>query len=546
MFAEAEPAPRARYRPLALAAALLAAQLLAIGLVFKHGIDFYCLDYWPAAACGTASRSLAGIYCAAAALGLFAVLRRGLFADLLSDPGRDPRPLMLNAAGFLLALVPVMFLRETDAARAAVLPAFACWTLGMAMMLAGIGLYLAPPARWARFLRGAGPALPVVLLAGALTPPLAMMLQPIWQLDAVADLTFRAVVAIISGLDYPVVADPATKILRGETFAISIAPVCSGIEGIALVTLFVSLYLWLFRAEIRFPHALLLYPLGIAASAALNVVRIAALMILGLEGQPELAVGGFHSHAGWVMFTLVALGIIAIARTIPWLHRDRGGDRDGGAAGPRLAAPPPLSRDPQAARILPFAVFMLTAVVVPAISQSPAVFYPARVLLLAAVVAMFWPIIRNLGWRVSPLALIVGAAVGIGWALIPVEPAQAAPYGALAGGALVLWYVFRGIGTVILVPLVEELFFRDYLESRIRGAAPDRPAPQWRVLLAAFVTAALFAALHDRWAEAFVAGLAFSWVARRSGRIADAVIAHAVANLIVFAFAVATGNLAII
>ncbi|WP_299848104.1 CPBP family glutamic-type intramembrane protease, partial [uncultured Paracoccus sp.] len=111
---------------------------------------------------------------------------------------------------------------------------------------------------------------------------------------------------------------------------------------------------------------------------------------------------------------------------------------------------------------------------------------------------------------------------------------------------LALWFLFRGIGTVLLVPLAEELFFRDYLESRIRGAAADQPAPLWRVVLAAAISAGLFAALHDRWIEALIAGLVFSLVARRTGRISDAIAAHAIANLIVFVVAVATRNLAII
>lgn len=63
---------------------------------------------------------------------------------------------------------------------------------------------------------------------------------------------------------------------------------------------------------------------------------------------------------------------------------------------------------------------------------------------------------------------------------------------------------------MILVPLVEEMFFRLYLESALRGSAPDRFAPPWRSVLAALGTAALFAALHDRWAEAFAAGLILS------------------------------------
>lgn len=129
------------------------------------------------------------------------------------------------------------------------------------------------------------------MAAGAAAPALAMKLQPIWQLDTIAGATFSAVRWLVGALGYDVIADPVRKHIGSGEFMISVAPVCSGIEGIALVTIFVTLYLWLFRSELRFPRALLLYPLGIAASACLNVVRIAALLILGIEGQPELAVG---------------------------------------------------------------------------------------------------------------------------------------------------------------------------------------------------------------------------------------------------------------
>lgn len=527
-------------RPLFLAAVLIVGQFLIIGLVFKHGIDFDCRANWGDRACGMASKSLAALYCVIAAVGLFALLRPQLFRDLLAQAGHDLRPLGLNLIGFVLAMLPVLFLRE-GSGDAMITPAFLLWGLGMALILSGLALWLAPLAAWRLFLSRAGLTLLIVALAGGMAPALAVRLQPIWQLETIADLTFRAVVWMVDALGYEVFADPVKKHIGQDGFVISVAPVCSGIEGIALVTIFVSLYLWLFRADLRFPRALLLYPFGIMASACLNVVRIAVLLIIGIEGQPELAVGGFHSHAGWVMFTAVALGVIAVARRVGWLHR----------AAPVHTAPdpdlPPLRHDRVAARILPFAIFMLTAVVAPAISQNPAMFYPIRVLLLAGVVALVWPALRDLPRRVSGLSWLVGIAVGVVWVAIPIDPMDGpAPYGALTGGMVALWFLFRGIGTVLLVPLVEELFFRDYLESRVRGAQPDQPAPLWRVLLAAGVTATLFAALHDRWVEALLAGLAFSWVARRSGRISDAIAAHALANLIVFAVAVATGNLAII
>lgn len=533
------PALRLRLAPLALASGLLVFQLLVIGMVFKHGIDFDCRANWGNAACGAASKSLAALYCMIAAGGLFAILRTGLFRTLLSEPGQGLRPLLVNMAGFALAMAPVLLLRE-GGGTAMMGPAFALWAAGMGLILAGLLGWLAPWDRWRAFLRDAGPSLALVVAAGGLAPALAVRLQPIWQIETISAMTFRAVSLLVESLGYDLYVDPLRKHIGEGDFIISVAPACSGIEGIALVTIFVSLYLWLFRSELRFPRAFLLFPIGIAASVALNVVRIAVLLLIGIEGQPELAVGGFHSHAGWLMFTIVALGIILVARRVPALHR--------APVARAAAAPlPPLWRDPVAARILPFAVFMLTAVAAPAISQNPAMFYPIRVILLAAAVALVWAALRGIVWRVSPLSWLAGILIGVMWVLIPVTPSDGPPpYGTLSGGLVVLWFLFRGIGTVLLVPLVEELFFRDYLEGRLRGVATDRPAPLLRVILAALITASLFALLHDRWAEAFLAGLVFSVVARRSGRIADAIAAHSAANLVVFTVAAATGNLAII
>lgn len=415
------PAPTSRLRlaPLALAAGLLVLEFLLIGLVFKHGIDFDCRANWGDAACGIASKSLAALYCIIAAGGLFAILRPGLFRDLLAAEGHDARPLALNLAGIGLAMAPVLFLREGMGA-AMIWPAFALWGIGMGLVLTGLLGWLAPWPRWRAFLGQAGLPLAVVLAAGGLAPALAVRLQPIWQIETISDMTFRAVSFLVETLGYQLYVDPLRKHIGEGDFIISVAPACSGIEGIALVTIFVSLYLWLFRSELRFPRAFLLFPIGIAASVALNVVRIAVLLLIGIEGQPELAVGGFHSHAGWLMFTIVALGIILVARRVPALHH--------APVARAAAAPlPPLWRDPVAARILPFAVFMLTAVAAPAISQHPAMLYPIRVILVAAAVALVWPALRSIVWRVSPLSWLAGILIGVMWVLIPVTSSDGPP-----------------------------------------------------------------------------------------------------------------------
>ena len=116
-----------------------------------------------------------------------------------------------------------------------------------------------------------------------------------------------------------VVAVPATGTLGTQRFAVEIAPACSGLEGVGLMLIFSVLWLWCFRNDYRFPRALLLIPIGIVAIFILNSVRIAALILIGDAGATTVALGGFHSQAGWIAFNGVALGLASLAHRVPYL-----------------------------------------------------------------------------------------------------------------------------------------------------------------------------------------------------------------------------------
>ena len=79
------------------------------------------------------------------------------------------------------------------------------------------------------------------------------------------------------------------KLVGTATFEITIAPECSGYEGVGLVTLLLALYLWLFRMHLRFPQALLLFPVGALAVWLANAVRITALIVAYVLSQQAWA-----------------------------------------------------------------------------------------------------------------------------------------------------------------------------------------------------------------------------------------------------------------
>ena len=77
------------------------------------------------------------------------------------------------------------------------------------------------------------------------------------------------------------------------------------------MTAFLGLFPWVFRHALLFPRALVVLPIGIGAIWLLNTARVAALVSLGAHVSPEVAIGGFHSQAGWIAFLPVTIGTMA-------------------------------------------------------------------------------------------------------------------------------------------------------------------------------------------------------------------------------------------
>jgi exosortase E/protease (VPEID-CTERM system) len=205
----------------------------------------------------------------------------------------------------------------------------------------------------------------------------------------------------------------------------------------------------------------------------------------------------------------------------------------------------PFLNDPVAAQILPFVIFMASALFAQTFSNVPGLLYPWRFLAMAIAVFAFWRIFLNLPWRIDLTSVVCGTAVGFLWIATATEtPGTSDLTIALAGLSslgTVVWVLCRIAGTTFLVPLIEELFFRGYLLDAIRGNGK-----RWHTFMALVVTSVLFGVLHDRWLAAGLSGVAFGLLKVRSGRVSDAVLAHSVANGIIAAAAVVQSDWSLI
>ena len=102
-----------------------------------------------------------------------------------------------------------------------------------------------------------------------------------------------------------------------------------------------------------------------------------------------------------------------------------------------------------------------------------------------------------------------------------------------------VWLLVRGLGTIVLVPVAEELAFRGYLYRRLLSSNFDKVPLTQLSLMSLIVSSALFGLLHDRWLSGAIAGAVFALVMVRSGRLSDAVASHAIANALIFIWALA-------
>ena len=111
----------------------------------------------------------------------------------------------------------------------------------------------------------------------------------------------------------------------------------------------------------------------------------------------------------------------------------------------------------------------------------------------------------------------------------------------MSGLGAAAWLTARVFGSVVAVPLAEELAFRGYLMRRLIAADFTNVSLKTFTLLSFLISSALFGAMHERWLAGTLAGMLYSLAAYRRGRLGDPIIAHAVTNALIALTVLTTG-----
>jgi CAAX prenyl protease-like protein len=210
-----------------------------------------------------------------------------------------------------------------------------------------------------------------------------------------------------------------------------------------------------------------------------------------------------------------------------------------------------LESSPLHARVVPFIVFLLLTAWQNSSSDAGRYWiYAAKSAVGAWMLWQLWPIITEMRWAFSGAAVVVGLAVFVLWVGLDAglkglgfdsgfhrqqetDPPWN-PNSAFGPGSPLAWFfiVVRMVGSSLVVPPLEEVFYRSFLYRFIRkGDFLSAPLGQF-VWFPFLVTSAVFGMEHHEWLAGFLCGCAFQGLVIWKKRLGDAVTAHAITNFL--------------
>jgi hypothetical protein len=210
------------------------------------------------------------------------------------------------------------------------------------------------------------------------------------------------------------------------------------------------------------------------------------------------------------------------------------------------AAKRPLVSRPVLARVAPFAVYMAFLAVEDVARQwlgdalDPRWLYPVKIVAVILTLLYFRRDYTELTLKADSRAWTWGVPVGLlvfvlwinlDWGWLNLGDGPGYDPRTADGGMDWTLVAMRIFGAALVVPVMEELFWRSFLMRWIdhhdfRDWEPARVG-----LRAILISSALFAVEHTLWFAGLLAGLAYAWLYRASGNLWTPIVSHATTNL---------------
>jgi CAAX prenyl protease-like protein len=212
------------------------------------------------------------------------------------------------------------------------------------------------------------------------------------------------------------------------------------------------------------------------------------------------------------------------------------------------------------ARTIPFAAFIVLLALRGSLPTEgvagldPRWVYGLTVLVVGGLLVWFWREYGELVAQTLPnlseaaLAVVVGVAVFGLWVNLDApwmrlgEPSAGFVPTDAQGRLMWPLIAVRWVGASLLVPVMEELFWRSFLMRWVQSPQFESVPPQSVGLKAIVLSTFVFMLAHTLWLAAIIAGLAYAWLYVRTGKLWVPIIAHAVTNGVLGVWVVMTGK----
>lgn len=208
--------------------------------------------------------------------------------------------------------------------------------------------------------------------------------------------------------------------------------------------------------------------------------------------------------------------------------------------------------------LIPFLAFLVLTYAGAWIPVGPYLLYPIKTIVVGALLYYYRKAYSEVRFRFSWIALVVGVLVFIIW----VAPESWYPYMTLGekeftpfklgssefnpytlghGWAAYVLIIFRIIGAALVVPILEELFWRSFA---IRWLINDKDFTSVPIgtftWFSCIVIVLGFGFEHHRWFVGILAGILYNLLLYRKKDLSACIIAHAVTNLLLGIYVIAT------
>jgi CAAX prenyl protease-like protein len=201
-----------------------------------------------------------------------------------------------------------------------------------------------------------------------------------------------------------------------------------------------------------------------------------------------------------------------------------------------------LRSSPMIARVAPYFIFVaLTALQGWFGENSKYWFYFAKSIVGIWLIWAILPVVKEIRWTFSLEAVLVGVGVIVIWiALDSYYPKLVQggkswnPHEAFGAGSTLAWFfiVARILGSTLVVPPLEEAFFRSFLYRYIVKENFEEVSLKFFHFVPMIISSLLFAFIHREWLAGIFCGIAYQWLVYRRGHLGDAIVAHGISNLL--------------